>query len=106
KVPMPFTAISIVGLILHEFAANATKHGAWRTETGKVTVNWRQSDDGSLLEVTWAEDGGPAVDADSISSGTGTAIVDRLLSAGQGKIERHWNETGLTATFAIPTRQE
>ncbi len=104
EVRMPFTSISVVGLILHEFAANATKHGAWARDKGKVTVDWKPSEDGSSLVVTWSEDGGPSVKVDEITAGTGTAIVDRLLSAGQGKIERQWNDTGLTATFTIPTR--
>lgn len=104
EVRMPFTSISAVGLILHEFAANATKHGAWVTDDGKVTVDWKPSEDGSALIVTWAEDGGPSVNADEITAGTGTAIVDRLLSASQGTIDRQWNDTGLKVTFSIPTR--
>ncbi|MEP5938125.1 MAG: PAS domain-containing protein [Erythrobacter sp.] len=37
---MPFGAISIVSLILHELAANATKHGAWMNDAGMVEVDW------------------------------------------------------------------
>ncbi len=104
-VRMPFNSISVVGLILHELAANATKHGAWASETGSVKVDWAASDDGTRLIVSWVEEGGPQVDAEAISPGTGTAIVDRLLSAGGGTIEREWNPAGLAVTFSIPTRE-
>ncbi|WP_298469115.1 PAS domain-containing protein [uncultured Erythrobacter sp.] len=106
NVRMPFTAISIVGLILHELAANATKHGAWANENGKIVVDWQTTDDESALVITWAEEGGPRVDPDAIMAGTGTAIVDRLLAAGQGSIDRQWNGNGLTATISLPTRKE
>ena len=85
-VRMPFTIISIVGLVLHELAANATKHGAWFNEEGRVTVDWRASADQSELIIVWHEEGGPVVAADQITAGTGTAIVDRLLATGRGTI--------------------
>ncbi|MEO1731759.1 MAG: PAS domain-containing protein [Pseudomonadota bacterium] len=99
---MPFTIISIVGLILHELAANATKHGAWSSEAGKVSVDWKPAEDGRALIITWTEKGGPGVDAKDIVAGTGTAIVDRLLATGRGQIQRDWSETGLTATITVP----
>ena len=104
-VRMPFTIISIVGLVLHELAANATKHGAWFNEEGRVSVDWRASADQSELIIVWHEEGGPAVAADQITAGTGTAIVDRLLATGRGTIEREWTESGLKATITVPARR-
>ncbi|TRD12792.1 PAS domain-containing protein [Erythrobacter insulae] len=101
---MPFTTISIVGLILHELAANATKHGAWASEGGRVLVNWSLVDDDSALAITWEEHGGPKVDSAAIEKGTGTTIVDRLLSGGRGSITREWRDTGLFVTVKVPTR--
>ncbi|MGB3470483.1 MAG: PAS domain-containing protein [Erythrobacter sp.] len=101
-VRMPFTIISVVGLILHELAANATKHGAWSSDGGKISVDWQPSADGNALVIVWSEQGGPVVDAASIVAGTGTAIVDRLLSTGRGSITRDWSEGGLTATIHVP----
>ncbi len=105
-VRMPFATVSTVGLILHEFAANATKHGAWVSDAGRITVDWRPSDDSMSLVITWSEKGGPTVNESDIAAGTGSAIVDRLLAASRGTIDRHWNETGLTAVFKVPTRTE
>ncbi len=104
-VRMPFTIISIVGLVLHELAANATKHGAWSSDAGRVSVDWRPSADGAALEIAWSEEGGPSVEAGGIVPGTGTAIVDRLLATGRGSITREWSESGLTATVTVPARK-
>ncbi|MEM6857976.1 MAG: PAS domain-containing protein [Pseudomonadota bacterium] len=103
-VRMPFTIISIVGLVLHELAANATKHGAWASEGGRVSVDWRESNDASALVIVWHEEGGPQVETSDIVPGTGTAIVDRLLATGRGSIEREWSQKGLTATITVPAR--
>ncbi len=100
-VRMPFSAISVVGLILHELAANATKYGAWSVEEGTVEVGWRLSDDNKALEISWCEDGGPSVEQAEIHPGTGSAIVDRMLAAGAGTIVRDWKPTGLTATIRL-----
>lgn len=104
-VRMPFTIISIVGLVLHELAANATKHGAWFTEEGRVSVDWQASADGAELIIVWHEEGGPRVVADDIVAGTGTAIVDRLLATGHGTIARDWTPSGLKATITVPARR-
>ena len=101
---MPFTTISIVGLVLHELAANCTKHGAWSKEGGNVHVEWRMSDDGENLVISWNENGGPTVDAAEVADGTGTTIVDRLLSSGRGSIVRDWHESGLNVTIKVPAR--
>ncbi len=103
---MPFTTISIVGLILHEFAANATKHGAWATEGGRVTVDWRKSEAGNALVITWHEEGGPKVDPDTIKEGTGSSIVNRMLSGGRGKITRDWHEKGVNITVELPLESD
>ncbi len=101
-VRMPFSAISVVGLILHELAANAMRHGAWLADDGVVEVDWQLSEDRNALRITWAETGGPFVDDADITPGTGSAIVDRLLAAGGGAIERNWNPSGLTASVTVP----
>jgi PAS domain S-box-containing protein len=105
-VRMPFTVISIVGLVLHELAANATKHGAWYTEEGSVSVDWGLDEKEAALVIVWQERGGPPVDAGGIAEGTGTAIVDRLLATGRGTIRREWTDKGLRATITVPARHK
>lgn len=101
---MPFATISVIGLILHELAANATKHGAWSVPGGQVVVEWRRSepDESPALVITWQERGAPTVGAEGISSGTGMTITDRLLASARGSIDRHWGDEGLSATIRFP----
>jgi PAS domain S-box-containing protein len=99
-----FATVSVVGLVLHELAANATKFGAWSCEGGRIELDWRErkQDGGSLLVVSWREVGGPAIPVPPDERGTGTQIVDRMLRHGGGSIERSWSGDGLEATIVIP----
>jgi len=101
---MPFTIISVVGLVLHELAANATKYGAWSTERGTVTVDWSMAESGEDLLISWEEKGGPPVDPATMDPGTGTAIVDRMLASSRGSIAREWRAEGLHVTITVPVR--
>jgi PAS domain S-box-containing protein len=102
-VRVPFPAVSSIGLVLHELAANATKHGAW-SHDGSVELDWRERGEGEecMLEVVWRERDGPPVIEPDGSNGTGNTIIDRLLRFGGGRIEREWNPDGLKATVTIP----
>ena len=102
---MPFAIISVVGLVLHELAANATKHGAWSADNGQVTVDWRPNQDDTALTIHWIEKGGPAIDAAEVRPGTGSAIVDRLLATSRGSIARKWTDSGLSVTIDVPVRR-
>ena len=97
-----FNTVSMIGLILHELAANSTEHGAWSAPEGEVVVDWNTPEPGEDLRIDWVESGGPEVVESDISSGTGTAITERLLKAGNGRIERHWNPSGLHAIIKMP----
>ena len=101
---VPFATVSTVGMILHELAANATKYGAWSIKGGMVHVDWNHPEEGEPLEIKWLEQGMSLPDPDAIEPGTGTAIVDRMLSAGGGTIERRWNHDGLDAVISIPLK--
>jgi PAS domain S-box-containing protein len=98
-----FSTVSVVGLVLHELAANATKFGAWSCEGGRVELDWQaaQDDPGDVV-VRWCEFGGPTVSSPPAQGGTGTQIVDRMLRHAGGRIERRWNAHGLEATIVIP----
>lgn len=99
---MPFGTISVVGLMLHEFAANAIKYGAWSNDSGAVEVDWHLDDDTKALALTWKESGGPEIDPSDITPGVGTKVIDRLLRPGIGAIERDWQPEGLSITVTLP----
>ena len=100
-----FTVISVIGLVLHELCANATKYGAWSGEGGSVRLAWEADTENDRLLIDWHESGGPAVGKlETLGDGSGTAIVDRLLAGSGGSIERDWNDEGLRVRVTVPTR--
>ena len=101
-VDVPFAVISIVGLVLHELAANATRYGAWSAGGGKVEVTWRTPPEGEPLRIYWKESGGPKVREEEITEGTGSAIISRMLRSASGTIEKDWNPIGLQALITVP----
>lgn len=97
-----FATISLVGLVLHELAANSTKYGAWSANGGRVTTAWSPPDENGKVQLVWTETGGPDIDPNSIGPGTGSAITDRMLRTGGGSIDRQWNRNGLRAVVTLP----
>jgi len=51
-----------LGLILHELATNASKHGAWSGDAGQVSLSWaRNTSDGDVIRIEWSESDGALV---------------------------------------------
>src|SRR5690348_6952914 len=63
KVLLPADIATPFGLVLHELAVNAAKHGALANRIGKVAVTWKATPQNSprMLHFEWRETGGPAV---------------------------------------------
>jgi len=102
---VPYNVVSGIGLTLHELAANATKHGAWSgADGGQVEVDWGEAatDEARVLELRWAESGGPPVTEPDGTRGTGNAIMERLLGYGGGSIDRDWRPEGLRVVVRFP----
>ncbi len=61
---LPAHIATPLGLVLHELATNAARHGAWSVAGGTVHLSWRQDSDGGngcRLSVVWRERNGPPV---------------------------------------------
>ena len=86
RVFVPDRSLSVLGLCLHELATNAVKYGAWSEGDGHVSIEWRE--DGDDLVLHWTETGGPEVDPDTLTEGTGTSILRTLVAAVQGGMSR------------------
>ena len=110
---VPSATISLVGMVLHEFAINAKKFGAWSLEGGSVSVDWHigccegmtcdtSDENGGALTLVWRESGGPSPTCDEVEAGGGTEIVDRLLATSRGTINREWNADGLVIKVCLP----
>lgn len=100
----PSAAISL-GMVLHEMATNATKHGALSMETGRVSVHWaKETIDGApFIALHWVESGGPAVTEMPERRGFGTELIERQLRHDlKGKLETHFDPGGLRMMIALP----
>jgi PAS domain S-box-containing protein len=89
----PKAAISL-GMALHELGTNAAKYGALSTPQGRVTLNWRLTDDGRF-NFLWQESNGPAVSPPK-RQGFGLRMIERALTTDlQGKVTLEFAPDGI-----------
>lgn len=93
------SSLTSLALLLHEFATNAAKYGAFSTPSGRVEIECLATAD--KFEMTWRERGGPPVEP-ATSEGFGSLIA-RATVRGQlgGDMTREWDPEGLTICLAI-----
>jgi len=80
----PAQALAL-GMLFHELATNAAKHGALASGDGHVDVTWRAeaADDGRALKIEWAERDGPPV-VSPTRRGFGSRLIERSLQGQLG----------------------
>ncbi len=99
-VPIRGSAVTALALLVHEFATNAAKFGAFSSTDGRVDVACRVADD--ELRFIWNEVGGPHLDAGPRGEGFGTLLGDATARRQLGgTISRDWNQEGLTITLVV-----
>lgn len=95
------SAAQSLGLILHEFATNASKYGALASEGGHVRVGWHVA--GEDLVLVWQETSPTPAEAPT-SQGFGTNLIDFIVTRSfGGTIEREFGAEGFRATITVPT---
>ncbi|OYQ32317.1 hypothetical protein CHU95_16055 [Niveispirillum lacus] len=93
--------VQSLGLVFHELATNAAKHGALSQPEGKVTVDW--SIRRGTLELTWTETGGPTLSGTPTRQGFGSTLLGQVLRHQLGgKIDMQWMASGLRCTVTLP----
>jgi PAS domain S-box-containing protein len=96
------TASSALGMMLHELAANAAKHGALAVALGRVELRWRRDDTGAL-EILWHESGGPPVSKPE-TVGFGLRLVRGVATHELGgTLETEFHPAGLRCVIRIPS---
>ena len=87
-----------VCMLLNELATNAVKHGALSVPTGTLRVEWvLKSGDLSMI---WTEAGGPAIDGDPTSTGSGLELIRGFVEHQlAGSLIMNWLPTGLQASM-------
>ena len=89
------------GLVLHELASNAVKHGALSNATGQVLAHWTtgERNQNHLVKFEWKEVGGPAVRAPA-AQGFGSTLIDTAIPGAQ--VRREFRPDGLICTIDVP----
>lgn len=100
-VTLPADQATPFGLILHELATNAAKHGALTTLSGTVALSWTlvRGRDANVLKVSWREQGGPPPRRGA-PAGVGTTLIENGLP--RATVRRAFDAGGLTCTIDVP----
>lgn len=97
-------AAEAIGLALHELSTNSLKYGAWSVTEGRVSIQWefRPSDDGQLVHLTWIERGGPPVEPPT-HRGFGQTVIEHLVAQKlDAEVSLSYPVEGLEWTLLLP----
>ena len=103
-VTLPADLATPFGLVLHELATNAAKHGALSQPGGSVTLRWSVATRNGepTLTVVWTETGGPPVQPPK-ASGFGGVLIDNGLP--HAVVRRKFRPDGLLCTIEISLQE-
>jgi PAS domain S-box-containing protein len=93
------SAMQSLGIVVHELATNATKHGALSSPAGSVAINWNL-DAQNGATVVWQEQGGPPV-AEPTHKGFGQVVFERIGASLDGNIVTDFRPAGLVCEITI-----
>jgi two-component system CheB/CheR fusion protein len=98
---LPADLATPVGLVVHELATNAVRHGAMSHPSGRVNLSWtlNSRNDPPLLTVIWQETDGPAAEQPA-ASGFGTALIDNAIRG--ARVRREYRPDGFVCTIEVP----
>ncbi len=100
RVSLPADLATPFGLVLHELATNAAKHGALSTRTGKVAVTWtlQSGNQQRILRFEWKESGGPPVPQPG-ASGFGSSLIESAIPGAQ--VKREFKPDGVVCVIEL-----
>ncbi|MBO0734422.1 MAG: PAS domain S-box protein, partial [Methylocapsa sp.] len=84
-------------MAIHELCTNAFKHGAFRSDAGKVNIVWSEPEK-RRLRFCWIENGGPTVTAPR-QRGFGSRLIESLGRELEGSANIHFEPGGLTCVI-------
>jgi two-component system, chemotaxis family, CheB/CheR fusion protein len=104
-ITLPPDLATPLGLILHELATNAAKHGSLSRPGGSVHVNWSRvtRNHKGYARIIWREIGGPRV-AKPTRTGFGRTLIEHGLPG--ATVDNQFEPDGLVCTIDIPLREE
>jgi two-component system CheB/CheR fusion protein len=105
SVLLPADVATPFGLVLHELATNAAKHGSLSVPAGKIELRSTITvqNDQRVFTVVWRERDGPTV-RPAKSTGLGTALIRSAIP--NAKVDCEYRPDGLLCTIEVPLPQE
>jgi two-component sensor histidine kinase len=91
---------SSIALVVNELATNSAKYGALFSESGRLSAWWEMKDD--TFRLTWAETGGPEVEAPTKTGFGGSLIEMTIVRQFGGTVQYDWLPEGLSALIQMP----
>ena len=96
----PKSALAL-GIVFHELATNAIKHGSLSNRDGMVAMSWDFKDD-RLIALQWQESGGPEVSPPT-RGGFGSRLIRlELTHELNGEVELIYDASGLKLMTSFP----
>nr|WP_246742325.1 PAS domain-containing protein [Microvirga splendida] len=96
-------AATILTLVLHELATNASKYGALSVPEGRLRISWVR---GVTLTLLWQEENGPAIQGEPSAEGFGSKLALRSVKDQLGgAIAYDWRPEGLRVRIDLPMNQ-
>ncbi len=96
-------AVIALAMTLNELGTNTTKFGALSMPSGKVTIAWKIDSGTQRLNLTWTENGGPAVHAPTRRS-FGTRMIEALGRQLNGQVHLAYQRQGFVYTLDVPLK--
>lgn len=92
-----------LGMVVHELATNAAKHGALSVPEGHLTIRWRlDPSERQALIIDWAESAGPAVTPPQRRGFGSDLIAASVTSQLAGTVDFDWSASGLRVRLSVP----
>jgi PAS domain S-box-containing protein len=94
-----------LGMVVHELATNAAKHGALSNEQGAIEVTWQCRDDDKHFAMKWMERGGPPV-VPPPHRGYGSTVIKGMAELNlDGEVHLNFASSGLHWNLSCPAEK-
>jgi two-component sensor histidine kinase len=103
-VSLSATGAQFLGMVVHELATNAAKHGALSNQSGRVSLCWdiERMPEGDRFKVAWIESDGPSVVPPS-QRGYGSTVIQSLAELSlDGRVVLDFAPTGFSWRLECP----
>lgn len=99
EIRLPLHRANALAAIIHEWATNAAKYGAFSVPEGRLSVSWLATD--NEVRMVWQELNGPEV-VDTGRMGFGSHFVAHVMHQMEGTVETDMRPYGIVRVLHVP----